>query len=184
MFTNAEAKRISREKLFTSRRARGFKRCSIWFVRRMRRQGEIRGEVCSHPEGQEVSGKNRVRMFAGCGGKGKYAIRNLRTPKGGMCQESIASNCSERSTQAKDARSLFQVSLSAQNIFFYVQVFESAEHLAIRNLHPPKGRRFQENIALICSERPTQAKVSRSLSLASPSAQNIFFLFVCKFLKM
>jgi hypothetical protein len=65
-----------------------------------------------------------------------------------------------------------------------VQVFESAEHLAIRNLHPPKGRRFQEKIASICSERPMQAKNTRSLFQVSPSAQNIFFLFMCKSLKL
>jgi len=44
-----------------------------------------------------------------------------------------------------------------------------------KHVHPPKGRRFQENIALICSERPTQSKDTHSLSLASPSAQTIFF---------
>jgi hypothetical protein len=44
-----------------------------------------------------------------------------------------------------------------------------------KHVHTPKGRRFQENIGSICSERPTQAKVSRSLSMASLSAQTIFF---------
>jgi hypothetical protein len=74
-----------------------------------------------HAEGQEVSGEHRFLLFAGCGGKGKDAVKHLQKPK---------------------------------------------------------GRRFQKKIALECSERPMQSKVSRSLSLASPSAQTIFF-FLC-----
>jgi hypothetical protein len=40
----------------------------------------------------------------------------------------------------------------------------------MENIHTPKDRRFEENIGSICSERPTQAKKTRSLSLASLSA--------------
>ena len=60
----------------------------------MRRQGEIRGEVCSRPEGQGVSGKNRFRMFVGCGGKRRYAVKSVHTPKGRACQEKIGWVCS------------------------------------------------------------------------------------------
>jgi hypothetical protein len=55
----------------------------------MRRQGEICGKSCSKPEGQEVSGKNRLRMFAGCGGKGRYVVRHVQPPKGRAFQEKI-----------------------------------------------------------------------------------------------
>jgi hypothetical protein len=55
----------------------------------MRRLGEIRGQSCLHPEGQGVSGKGRLRMFAGCEGKGKYAVNPVYTPKGRAFQERI-----------------------------------------------------------------------------------------------
>ena len=47
-----------------------------------------------------------------------------------------------------------------------------------KHVHTPKGRRFQENIDSVCSERPTQAKKTCSLSLVSMSAQNTFFFLL------
>ncbi len=102
-----------------------------------------------HAEGQEVSGEHRFELFVGCGGKGKYAVQVYLQTEG-------------QGVSGKDRFGMF-AGCGGKGKY------------AIRNLHPPKGRRFQENIALICSERPTQAKDSRSLSLASPSAQTIFF---------
>jgi len=55
---------------------------------------------------------------------------------------------------------------------FFLQVFESAEHLAVRDLHPPKGRRFSENIASICSERTVASEVRKIRK-----AESLFCLF-------
>ncbi len=109
----------------------------------MRRQGEIRGQACLHSEGQEVSGEDRFDLFG-------------------------------KTDASEDvSRSLSLASLSAQNIFsFCLQVLENVEYLAIRNLHSPKGRRFQENIALICSERTVASEV-RKIRMA----EDLFCLF-------
>jgi hypothetical protein len=47
-----------------------------------------------HPEGQGVSGKDRFELFAGCGGKGKYAIKSIQRPKGSAFQEKFGLVCS------------------------------------------------------------------------------------------
>ena len=86
---DAEAKRNRREKIFKPRRAGGFRRTSIQFVRRMRRQGEIRGQSCSKAEGREVSGEHRFGLFVECGGEGKCAVKSIYMPKGRACQEKI-----------------------------------------------------------------------------------------------
>ncbi len=53
--------------------------CSIWIVRGMRRQG--RNTRTQQAEGQERFRKERVRMFAGCGGKGKDVVKHGHIPK-------------------------------------------------------------------------------------------------------
>jgi hypothetical protein len=63
-------------------------------VRGMRRQGEIRAQSCLYPEGQGVSGKNRFEWFAGCGGKGKYTVNLVHTPKGARFQAMFDFVCS------------------------------------------------------------------------------------------
>ncbi len=98
----------------------------------MRRQGEIRDKKSSHAEGQEVSGEHRFDLF------GKTDA-----------SEGFALAVAGKSKRPKHFSS------------FCLQVFESAEHLAIRNLHTPKGRRFQENIASICSERTVSSEVRK-----------------------
>jgi hypothetical protein len=55
--------KIMQVDIFALRRAGGFKKESRENVRGMRRQGEIDGQVCSNPEGQGVSGKNRLNLF-------------------------------------------------------------------------------------------------------------------------
>jgi len=89
MFTKAVANTRTREKMFTRRRVRGFRRISLWFVRGMRRQGEKRGQVYLPSEGQGVSGKDRLKWFAGCGGKRRYQVNPIQRPKGRAFQEKI-----------------------------------------------------------------------------------------------
>jgi hypothetical protein len=91
---DVEARGKMRESLFKPRRAGRVRKKSVENVRGMRRQGEIRGQVYSKAEGQAVSGKDRLRMFVGCGGKGRYAVKHVHTPKGRACQEKIGWVCS------------------------------------------------------------------------------------------
>jgi hypothetical protein len=58
-------------------------------VHKVRRQKEFRGKRSSHAEGQEVSGEHRFQLFVGCGGKGKYAVKHVYTPKSRAFQEKI-----------------------------------------------------------------------------------------------
>jgi hypothetical protein len=99
--------------ILTRRRAGGFSRRSVRNVRGMRRQGEIRGKACSHAEGQEISGEHRFDLFG-------------KTDASKRCALAV-------SGKYERPKHFFS---------FCLQVFESAEHLANRNLHPPKGRRF------------------------------------------
>jgi hypothetical protein len=102
-------------------------------VRGMRRQGERRGQASSLSEGQEVSEEYRFDLFG------------------------------KTDASEEDALAVAGKSKRPNHFFsFCLQVLECAENSAIRNLHPPKGRRFQEDIALICSERPAQAKFRKS----------------------
>ena len=96
----------------------------------MRRQEEIRGQASSKAEGQEVSEEDRFGMFGKTDASEGFAL-------------AVAG-------KSKRPKTFF---------LFCLQVFESAEHLAIKNLHPPKGRRFQEDIAFICSERTVASEV-------------------------
>jgi hypothetical protein len=98
----------------------------------MRRQGEIRDQKSSPSEGQEVSGEHRFQLFGKTEASERYAL----------------------AVAGKYERPKYFSS-------FCLQVLESAESSAIRNLHTPEGRRFQENIASICSERPAQAKFGK-----------------------
>jgi hypothetical protein len=65
------------------------RRSAVRNVHKVRRQKEFRGKSCLHPEGQEVSGEDLFQLFAGCGGKGRYAVKSVHTPKGRACQERI-----------------------------------------------------------------------------------------------
>ena len=75
------------------------RRSAIRNVHKKRRQKEFRGKRSSHPEGQEVSSDIRCKLFAGCGGKGKYAVKHVQKPKGRAFQQKIGLVCSERSSQ-------------------------------------------------------------------------------------
>ena len=109
----------------------------------MRRQGERRGQACSHAEGQEVSGEHRFDLFGKTDAIEGYAL-------------AVAG-------KFKHPKHFFS---------FCLQVLDSAENSAVRNLHMPKGRRFQENIAFICSERTVASEV-RKIRVA----EVLFYLF-------
>jgi hypothetical protein len=109
----------------------------------MRRQGEIRDQKSSHAEGQEVSGEDRFGMFG------------------------------KTDASEEDALAVAGKFKRPNHFFsFYLQVVESAEYLAVRNLHTPKGRRFQENTASICSERTGASEVQKIRM-----AEDLFCLF-------
>jgi hypothetical protein len=104
---DAKARGNTRPSLFTCRRAGRFRKKSVENVRGMRRQGEIRGQSCSNSEGQAVSGKDRLKIFAGCGGKGKYAGKHVQRPKSRAFQEKIGFVCSFFAKKARAWRYVF-----------------------------------------------------------------------------
>ncbi len=49
------------------------------------------------------------------------------------------------------------------------------QNLAVLTCSKPEGRSFQKKFGIECSERPTQTKDARTLSLANMGAQTFFF---------
>ncbi len=71
-----------------------------------------------HAEGQEVSGEHRFGMFAGCGGKGKYAKEIFTCRRaGGFRRRSVRSVRKDRRKRRFRARCRWQV--QAPKTFFF-----------------------------------------------------------------
>ena len=104
----------------------------------------------------EARGKTRASLFKGRG-------------TGGFRRTSVRFVRKDRRKRRFLARCRWQVQAPKPFSSFCLQVLESAENSAIRNLHPPKCRRFQENIASICSERTVASEVRKMRK-----AENLF----------